>query len=170
MRCCSFLHSWLWSCRTLPFCLGSRIYILPTKISIFLGFGPSCHHCVDVASFLILASNSCHLGGAWVGTGLLCWPQLPVVSSFEEVRSALRSSWETSKLRDPAAGLGWEWSVPVGGGEQPAGVPWPEKEERLSCLVACNSLIPVGFVKSSLCGKALRLFAFSVVALLMGLP
>lgn len=58
----------------------------------------------------------------------------------------------------------WGW------GEQPAGVPWPEKEERLSCLVACNSLIPVGFVKSTLCGKALRLFAFSVVALLMGLP
>lgn len=38
----------------------------------------------------------------------------------------------------------WGW------GEQPAGVPWPEKEERLSCLVACNSLIPVGFVKSTL--------------------
>lgn len=37
-----------------PFCLGSRIYILPTETSIFLGSNPSCHHCVDIAGFLTL--------------------------------------------------------------------------------------------------------------------
>lgn len=36
----------------LAFCLGSRVYILPTETSIFLGSNPSCHHCVDIASFL----------------------------------------------------------------------------------------------------------------------
>lgn len=52
VRCCGCIHSRLWSGRTWPFCLGSRVYILPTETSIFLGSNPSCHHCVDTASFL----------------------------------------------------------------------------------------------------------------------
>lgn len=40
----------------------------------------------------------------------------PVVPAVGEARSALHSSWESSKLRALAAGLGWEWGVPRRGG------------------------------------------------------
>lgn len=46
----------------------------------------------------------------------------------------------------------------------------PSREECLSCLVAYKLPAPVGLVKFALFGKALGLFAFSVVALTGGLP
>lgn len=49
---CGF-HSRLWSGRTRPCCLGSRIYILPFREVYFWGSNPSCH-CINMAGFLTL--------------------------------------------------------------------------------------------------------------------
>lgn len=59
----------------------------------------------------------------------------PAPSHFEEARSTLPSPWESSKLRNPAAGLDWEWGVLAGVGERPAGVPWPEQREVFELFV-----------------------------------
>uniref|UniRef100_A0A2K5RRT0 Uncharacterized protein n=1 Tax=Cebus imitator TaxID=2715852 RepID=A0A2K5RRT0_CEBIM len=108
-----------------------------SETSIFLDSNPSCHH-VDIGSFLTVLS---FLTAALVGPGPCIMPgsQLQGPSwgpgpSHQPVpvvrKPGLPSSFllgECQKLRDPA--LGWvgsgvsQWGL----GEQPAGIPWPER-------------------------------------------